>query len=174
MTRHGDHSNPRRNAEPGVKYRSAHSRGQQGAVHAPAYGGKPGSCLGEQLPGILGKIEEGFGRDAALRIASAAGGRRTSFASKDRLTATNWLVRAVGLDLAIQITRALDITNGLQLEVPMGPASAHVSAVIERRRSALSMFRQGLSNSKIASALQITERRVRSIKKSLLKSGELP
>lgn len=134
---------------------------------------EPGNCLQVQLPGILADIEKALGRDIALRVAAAAGGRRMHFLPKRNLTENNWLVHTVGFDLAAKIADALNIAMGVNLDVPMGTASAHVSAIRDRRCLTLHMLRNGCSTSAIAMSLKISERAVRRLKRSLKQSGEL-
>ncbi len=71
------------------------------------------------LPGFLGEIADLVGRDAALAVAQAKGGReKVWFPRPSYLKPGHWLVEAVGAEAAAKIAEQF---QGLRIDVPLGP-----------------------------------------------------
>lgn len=120
------------------------------------------------LPGILGEIEEVVGRPAALAIATSYGGLVKEFPSPTCMEgnparyADNWLVGAVGADLALAIVKELFPIGG-RAEIPIARTALRRQFILENS--------DRLSGAEMATALEMTERAVRRIRSSLRAEG---
>lgn len=75
-----------------------------------------------RLPRLLAEIEQLVGLQAALLVASAAGGRRLYVPAADNLGARHWLVQAIGMDKARIVAQHLSAgTGGMHIVFPLGP-----------------------------------------------------
>lgn len=112
----------------------------------------------DHLPGLLAEIAEIAGLEAALKVAEAKGGNVARFAS--RLTPENWLVKAVGMEVAQKISAEITSGRGIDLLVPLGPTGSY-KRDMQRRAGA---YHQALANgakiSQIARQVGVTRRSV--------------
>ncbi|WP_374467411.1 helix-turn-helix domain-containing protein [Ferrovibrio sp.] len=110
------------------------------------------------LPGLLGEIEQIAGLQAALQVASAAGGRRRYVPAPKRLDADHWLVKAVGREKAGLIAKHLVGENsGLPITFPLGPAGSRAA----RWHAIHQALQSGETADSIAATHGIHERTVR-------------
>lgn len=127
-----------------------------------------------ELPGLLAEIEEVAGRPAAMVIMADHGGSRKKFPSPQLLEenparyASNWLVKSVGHDKALEIVRELFPVGG-QVDIPSGMERFSAAA----RRKFVQDNADSLSTPEIALRLGMTERGVRMIKASLREEGAI-
>lgn len=119
-----------------------------------------------KLPGLLDEIEQVAGRNAAIAIALGFGGLAKEFPVPDLLAKTpdryadHWLVTTVGTETALAIVKAIFPLGG-RAEIPAARTALRRQFVLDSAGH--------LSNSEIATALQLTDRAVRMIKASLRK-----
>jgi hypothetical protein len=105
------------------------------------------------LPGILGEIADSVGPGAALALAQVAGGRTVYIPSRTNLSATHWLVQALGYEAAALVAEAF---GGGDLKLPLGPTGAQAAL----KASVDNLIAQGLSAAKIAAKIGVTQRTV--------------
>lgn len=93
----------------------------------------------DDLTGLLAEIADipGVGVDAALAVARARGGTLAGIPSVNHLTASHWLVTAVGMEKARLISEGLvSAAKGDRFKIPVGP-EAGVNAFIRAQRAAI-------------------------------------
>lgn len=111
-------------------------------------------AITEQLPGLLREIAEIAGEAAALRVAQARGGTRAYIPRPENLSATHWLVQALGLEPARELA---SIYQGEHLDIPLGPHAGNQAAITAAITRGLA---EGRSAADIARAVGVTERTV--------------
>lgn len=108
------------------------------------------------LPGVLGRIAQVAGEDAALAIARARGGTQVYFPPDP--APGHWLCHLIGLDRAKRVCDELTCGVGpLRVDIPVGPAGR----AAQGRVMVDSMLREGRSERDIALATGYTARGVR-------------
>jgi hypothetical protein len=86
------------------------------------------------LPALLAEIADIAGLDAALAIAEVKGGIMARIAS--HLTPENWLVRTVGMERALIISRHFTSGRGrIDLEIPLPPTNSYKQFLRQRAQS---------------------------------------
>ena len=118
-----------------------------------------------RLPGILAKIADVAGIDAALEVARARGGTDAYFPA--RPGASHWLTQAVGREAAIAICRVLVSGKGDKLLVPMGPTSSQAA----RWRRIHEMIDEGHSTRTVARAVGVDYSTVKRHKRGAVKTA---
>jgi hypothetical protein len=87
----------------------------------------------DRLPALLAEIAEIAGLEAALAIADAKGGILARIPS--RLTANNWLVKAVGMEKAEIISMHFTSGRGrIDLDIPLPPTNSHKQYLRQRAK----------------------------------------
>ncbi len=108
------------------------------------------------LWGILNRIADIAGAEAAERLALYAGGQGKKYIPQpETITSDHWLAIAVGLDAAIKIAR--NIGEERLIHIPLGGTGARGSL----HREIIKLSRSGYSNAQIARNLRIDESTVR-------------
>ena len=104
------------------------------------------------LPGVLGWIAEEVGREAAVQLARAYGGRSIYVPKNPRADCK--LSKCVGQNAAMAISRKIGAGD---LEIPQGAFRGPGA----RRRHIRDLVARGMTHSQIAEKLDVTERTVR-------------
>lgn len=115
----------------------------------------------ETLPGVLQEIAELVGDQAALTIASRAGGTRIYFPAK--ADNEHWLVASIGRDAADKVCAhfAVDERRGQRIEIPLYVGGSYrqlVRAIAERVHKMDAD--DEASSTKIARKVGVTQRTV--------------
>lgn len=114
-----------------------------------------------ELPGLLARIAEIAGPEAALKIADAKGGTRAYFVAAARLTPSNWLVKAIGMDLAVKIAAELvSDVKGDDIDVPLGTTGSYLRDQRRRREAVARALAAGADANTAARQAGITRRSV--------------
>ena len=112
------------------------------------------------LPGILAEIEGVAGRDAAIAVQKAKGGRDVFIVTK--LSDRNWLVGAVGRANAQKISD--HFTSGYsrqKVTIPMGESGSFLMEQRRREAAMIAAIDAGASANTIAAAGGVTSRSAR-------------
>jgi hypothetical protein len=114
----------------------------------------------EKLPGVLAEIAELVGDQAALTIASRAGGTRIYFPAK--ADDKHWLVASIGRAAADKVCAhfTVDERRGQRIEIPLYVGGSYrqlVRAIAERTHK---MDKEGASSTEIARKVGVTQRSV--------------
>lgn len=114
-----------------------------------------------ELPALLAEIAEIAGLDAALKVADAKGGTRAYFVAAARLTESNWLVKAIGMELAEKVAGHLvaDL-KGDEIDVPLGTTGSYLRDQRRRREAVARALAAGADANTAARQAGITRRSV--------------
>jgi hypothetical protein len=118
-----------------------------------------------EFPGLLGRLAEEVGEDAARALAEHFGGREIYIPREVR--GGHPLARALGIETARAVAAALgpgDVT------VPLGPAGDHRDA----RARIEALLAEGLGNREIQAELNCHIKTVRRVRRAARRAGRLP
>ncbi|MDR1397215.1 MAG: helix-turn-helix domain-containing protein [Desulfarculales bacterium] len=107
-----------------------------------------------ELPGILRRVAEGAGLEAAINLARIKGGCHAYIPEAGNLTAEHWLVKSVGQQMAIELCREY---GGSRIPIPLGPFSGNRAKVWQAIHRAQ---REGMSAPQAARLVGVDERTV--------------
>src|SRR4051794_15314441 len=115
----------------------------------------------DKLPGVLGEIAELVGEQAAITIASRAGGTRIYFPAK--ADDKHWLVQAIGRAAADKVCAhfTVDGARGQRIEIPLYVGGSYrqlVRAIAERVHKMDT--EEAASSTEIARKVGVTQRSV--------------
>lgn len=114
-----------------------------------------------ELPALLAEIAEIAGLDAALKVAEAKGGTRAYFVAAARLTDSNWLVKAIGRELAEKVSDHLVSARvGVEIMVPLGTTGSYLRDQRRRREAVARALAAGADANTAARQAGITRRSV--------------
>jgi len=119
------------------------------------------------LPPLLDEIAELAGLEAALALASHAGGERRYFPTPDRLDEKHWLVEACGPEAAALLAQRF---GGDNVEIPRGP-QGNAAQLAKRIRE---MIAAGASSNDIARTTGVVFRTVTRHRARLRDGGNGP
>lgn len=107
------------------------------------------------LSGILGEIAEHIGREAALALAQAYGGRTIYLPA--RMAPDHEIAQAIGYEAALSLVHAYGRGDFL---VPMGPTGHYVASRMETAKRIAQLNEQGKGAGAIAREAGVHERTV--------------
>jgi hypothetical protein len=116
--------------------------------------------MSDKLPGVLGEIAELVGEQAAIAIASRAGGTRVYFPA--HADDKHWLVQSVGRDAADKVCAhfTVDGVRGQRIEIPLFVGGTYRQAVRAIAERVHKMDKEGASSTEIVRKVGVTQRSV--------------